>query len=164
MAVEHIWTPWRMEYIQGDHQEEGCIFCQAAAAEDELKHLVFYRGEHVYMILNRYPYTSGHVMCVPYVHEARLHGIKKSARMEMMEQTSKAVEVLQSVYNPDGFNVGLNFGKMAGAGVADHLHMHIVPRWAGDTNFMASIGKTRVIPESLPETYMRVRDAWNKFD
>ena len=162
--MDHIWTPWRMEYILENHKHKGCIFCLAANAEDDLKHLVFYRGEFCYMILNRYPYTSGHVMCVPYVHEAHLQKLTSEIRSEMMALTTRAVEVLQSVYQPDGLNVGLNLGEMAGAGVEDHLHMHIVPRWAGDTNFMASIGGTRVLPESLPETYMRVKAEWDKSD
>ncbi len=162
--MDHIWTPWRMAYIQENREEGCCIFCQAAQAEDDVKHLVFYRGDHVFMILNRYPYTSGHVMCVPYAHQAQLHDLTQATRLEMMELTSKAVEVLQLVYRPDGFNVGLNLGAMAGAGVAEHLHMHIVPRWGGDTSFMASVGNTRVLPESLPETYMRVKEAWDKFN
>ena len=163
-SVEHLWTPWRMKYIQEEKTESACIFCLAAGSDEDDKHLVFYRGEHAYMILNRYPYTSGHVMSVPYAHEARLHGLTELARAEMMEQTSHAVQVLQSVYGPDGFNVGLNLGAMAGAGVAAHLHMHIVPRWAGDTNFMTSVGGTRVLPESLEETYRRVKDAWDQFE
>lgn len=162
--MEHIWTPWRMEYIQEQSDYEGCVFCLAVEAEDNGENLIFYRGERVFMILNRYPYTSGHVMCVPYSHKNRLQDLSREARIEMMDLVSKAVEVLQSVYQPEGFNVGLNLGESAGAGLADHLHMHIVPRWGGDTNFMSTIGLTRVMPESLPDTYRRIKDAWDNFD
>ncbi len=162
--MDHIWTPWRMKYIQEEHNDQGCIFCQAAEASDDAAHLVFFRGEKVFMILNRYPYTSGHVMCVPYAHQANLQALDEVTRDEMMALTCKAVAVLQSVYSPDGFNVGLNLGKMAGAGIEEHLHMHIVPRWAGDTNFMASVGNTRILPESLTETYDRVKAAWHQVD
>jgi ATP adenylyltransferase len=152
-----------MKYIQENQPEDECIFCLAAKSKEDEKNLVFHRGKHVYMILNRYPYTSGHVMCVPFAHEARLHNLTAAARGEMMELVSFAVQVLQYVYAPDGFNVGLNLGEMAGAGVADHLHMHIVPRWGGDTNFMTSVGGTRVLPETLSETYQRVKEAWEQY-
>ncbi|MCB2210251.1 HIT domain-containing protein [bacterium] len=161
--MDHLWTPWRMKYIQEHHDYEGCIFCLAAAEDNDEENLIFFRGEDVFMILNRYPYTSGHVMCVPYAHVDRLHAMSQDARAEMMELTNKAVDVLQQVYTPEGFNVGLNLGAMAGAGLADHLHMHIVPRWGGDTNFMSSVGETRVLPESLDETYERVKTAWDAF-
>ena len=149
-----------MKYIQEHHDYDTCIFCLPDDAADGLENLVFYRSDHVYMILNRYPYTSGHIMCVPFAHRDRLHQLTQPARGELMDCTSKAVEVLQKVYEPDGFNVGLNLGEMAGAGVADHLHMHIVPRWSGDTNFMSAVGHTRVLPESLDETYRRIKTAW----
>ena len=152
-----------MKYIQENQPNDECIFCMAAESDEDEKHLVFYRGEYVYMILNRYPYTSGHVMSVPYVHEARLHDLTEAARAEMMELVSRAVQVLQSVYGPEGFNIGLNLGEMAGAGVADHLHTHVVPRWGGDTNFMTSVSATRVLPETLSETYRRVKEAWELF-
>lgn len=161
--MTHIWTPWRMKYIQENNDEQGCVFCLAAAAEDGLDNLVFHRGEGVFMILNRYPYTSGHVMCVPYVHVDRLQDLQRASRLELMDMVCKAVEVLQLVYHPEGFNIGLNLGKVAGAGIADHLHMHIVPRWGGDTNFMSTVGQTRVLPESLSETYRRVKEAWDAF-
>ena len=163
-VLEHIWTPWRMEYIQDHSEEEGCIFCLAVEAEDNGKNLVFYRGELVFMILNRYPYTSGHIMCVPYAHKNHLQDLARETRTEMMDLVSKSLEVLQSIYHPDGFNVGLNLGKLAGAGITAHLHMHIVPRWGGDTNFISTIGHTRVLPESLKDTYHRVKDVWNNFD
>lgn len=162
--MDRIWTPWRMKYIQENQPEDECIFCLAAKSNEDEENLVFHRGKHVFMILNRYPYTSGHVMSVPYAHEARLHNLTEAARGEMMELVSLSVQVLQSVYAPDGFNVGLNLGEMAGAGVADHLHTHIVPRWGGDTNFMTSVGGTRVLPETLSETYQRVKEAWDRFD
>jgi len=162
--LDHIWTPWRMKYIQENSDTENCIFCSAAMGEDDCNKLVFFRGEHVFMILNRYPYTTGHVMCVPYAHERRLHDLTKETRIEMMDFTSKAVQVLQRVYAPEGFNIGLNLGKVAGAGVADHLHMHIVPRWMGDTSFMSAVGDTRVLPESLTDTYRRVKKAWEAFE
>lgn len=152
-----------MKYIQEHQPDDECIFCLAAESEDDEKHLVFYRGDHVYMLLNRYPYTSGHVMCVPYAHEARLHDLEEATRAEMMEMMTRAVQVLQPVYEPDGFNIGLNLGEMAGAGVAEHLHTHIVPRWAGDANFMTSVSATRVLPETLSETYRRVKEAWDNF-
>jgi ATP adenylyltransferase len=152
-----------MKYIQEHHDYPGCVFCLAAAEADGLDNLIFQRGKFVFMILNRFPYTSGHVMCVPYAHVDRLHALSQAARAEMMEMTNKAVDVLQQVYKPEGFNVGLNLGEMAGAGVADHLHMHIVPRWGGDTNFMSTLSATRVLPESLAETYERVKTAWDQF-
>jgi ATP adenylyltransferase len=161
--LNHIWTPWRMKYIQENRADQGCVFCLAAEGDDGLENLVFQRGEGVFMILNRYPYTSGHLMCVPYVHAEKLQDLPREVRTELIEQVSKAVEVLQSVYEPEGFNVGLNLGAVAGAGIADHLHMHIVPRWGGDTSFISAVGQTRVLPESLTETYRRVKQAWDNF-
>lgn len=158
--MDYIWTPWRMKYIQEHNDEKGCVFCLAAHMEDGLNNLVFYRGQNVFMILNRYPYTSGHLMCVPYEHVDQLGDLTHDAHHEMMDLAVKAMQVLQVVYHPEGFNIGLNLGKVAGAGIADHLHMHIVPRWGGDTNFMTSVGQTRVLPESLPDTYRRVKQAW----
>jgi ATP adenylyltransferase len=152
-----------MKYIQGHNDAKGCVFCLAAEGDDGLDNLVFHRGEGIFMILNRYPYTSGHVMCVPYVHVDRLQDLPRATRLELMDMVCKAVEVLQLVYHPEGFNIGLNLGKVAGAGIADHLHMHIVPRWGGDTNFMSAVGQTRVLPESLSDTYRRVKEAWDAF-
>lgn len=152
-----------MKYIQEHHDYPGCVFCLAVAEPDGMDNLIFHRGEHTFMILNRFPYTSGHIMCVPYAHVDRLHALPQAARAEMMEMTNLAIDVLQQVYMPEGFNVGLNLGEMAGAGVADHLHMHIVPRWGGDTNFMSTVGETRILPESLSETYARVKKAWDSF-
>lgn len=159
--MDHIWTPWRMKYILEHHDYEGCIFCLAAEEKDSWGNLIFHRGERVFMILNRYPYTSGHIMCVPFAHQDRLENLKRETRIEMMDYTSKAIEILQSEYEPEGFNVGLNLGEMAGAGVAEHLHMHIVPRWGGDTNFMSTVSRTRVLPETLADTYRRVKTAWD---
>lgn len=149
-----------MKYIRQNNEDKECIFCVAAKGADDRENLIFYRGEDAFMILNRYPYTSGHVMCVPYVHEARLDDVTKETRGEMMELVNKAVEVLERVYKPEGFNIGLNLGEVAGAGVAEHLHIHIVPRWTGDTSFMTAVGDTRVLPESLSVTYQRVEEAW----
>ena len=160
--MDHLWTPWRMEYIQDKKDDNGCVFCKAWGAEEDENNLIFSRGEHVFMILNRFPYTSGHVMCVPYAHVERLDELSQAARIEMIELSNRSCEVLQKVYDPDGFNVGLNLGKMAGAGIDSHLHMHIVPRWLGDTNFMACLGNTRILPESLPETFARVKNAWEQ--
>ena len=162
--MDHIWTPWRMKYIKENDEDQACIFCAAAKSKNDPEKLVFYRGESVFMILNRYPYTSGHVMCVPYAHEAQLADITREARGEMMEMVNRALEVLARVYTPEGFNIGLNLGAVAGAGVAEHLHIHIVPRWTGDTSFMTAVGDTRVLPESLPDTYRRVKEAWEGFN
>jgi ATP adenylyltransferase len=153
-----------MKYIQEHHDYEGCIFCLAAEAEADDENLIFSRGHHTFMILNRYPYTSGHVMCVPYAHVNRLHALKVEARAEMMEMVNRATQVLQNVYQPDGFNVGLNLGEMAGAGIAEHIHFHVVPRWGGDTNFISTVGETRILPEALDVTLRRVKAAWESFE
>jgi ATP adenylyltransferase len=162
--MNYIWTPWRMKYIQDNRAEQGCVFCLAAAREDGLDNLVFYRGEGVFMILNRYPYTSGHLMCVPFMHSDRLGDLAPEVRREMMDLVTKAVAVLETVYHPEGFNLGMNLGDVAGAGIAEHVHMHIVPRWGGDTSFISTVGETRVLPESLADTYQRVKDAWERFE
>ena len=162
--MDYLWTPWRMKYILEHHDYDACIFCEAVEAEQDEENLIFYQGERAFMILNRYPYTSGHIMCVPFAHENRLDQLCSETRIEMMELINKAVQVLQSVYHPEGFNIGMNLGEVAGAGVEDHLHMHIVPRWQGDTSFMSAVSDTRVLPEALPETFRRVKQAWEAFE
>ena len=151
-----------MTYIQGQKTEPGCVFCNAAAMQDGIENLIVWRGSEAFVILNRYPYTSGHVMVVPFAHYPALEPLGASARAEMMELTTFALRVLQQVYWPQGFNVGINLGAAAGAGIAEHVHLHIVPRWQGDTNFMSSVAQTRVLPESLEDTYRRIKQAWDE--
>jgi ATP adenylyltransferase len=150
-----------MSYIQDLKKENGCVFCQVLDSPDGLENLVVYRGERAYVILNRYPYTSGHLMVVPFKHKPDLDAYSPETRAEMMELVARCIQVLRGDYNAQGFNVGANIGSAAGAGIPSHFHFHIVPRWGGDTNFMSAIGETRVVPESLEDTYRRVRDAWD---
>ena len=150
-----------MEYIENTTKEDGCIFCNAQEKEDSAENLIAFRGERAYVILNRYPYTSGHLMVVPFAHQAHLEDLDPQTRAEMMELTAQCITVLRKVYHPEAFNMGANIGESAGAGVKSHVHIHIVPRWGGDTNFMTVVGDVRVLPESLERTYQRVRDAFS---
>jgi ATP adenylyltransferase len=138
---------------------DSCIFCEAAQdpANDE-KHFVLHRGSHNFVILNLYPYISGHLMIAPYAHLGELDVAPKQTTDEMMDLIKRCQTALREVYSPQGFNVGMNLGRVAGAGIADHIHMHLMPRWAGDTNFMTSVGDTRVLPEDLPTTYRKLRE------
>jgi ATP adenylyltransferase len=157
--MNHIWSPWRMEYIESS-KETDCIFCRAQAREDSAENLIAFRGERAYVILNRYPYTSGHLMVVPFDHQANLEELDPPTRAEMMELTTRCITVLRRVYHPQAFNMGANFGEAAGAGVKSHIHFHIVPRWAGDTNYITILGDTRVLPETLEQTYERVKNGF----
>ncbi len=159
--MKYLWSPWRMKYIQSS-KIEGCIFCMAQDAEDGAENLIAYRGEHAYVILNRYPYTSGHLMVVPYHHQATLEALDPETRGEMMELSTHCMTLLRSIYNPPAFNMGANIGEAAGAGVKSHVHIHIVPRWAGDTNFMSTVGDVRVLPELLEDTYHKIRKAFQE--
>jgi ATP adenylyltransferase len=161
--MNHIWSPWRMKYIENNEKEEGCVFCNAHAKEDNAVNLIAFRGQLAFVILNLYPYTSGHLMVVPFEHVATLEELDPSTRAEMMELTSRCTTVLRIIYRPQAFNVGANIGEAAGAGVPGHVHIHIVPRWGADTNFMSVLGETRVLPESLEDTYKRVREGFSKF-
>jgi ATP adenylyltransferase len=158
--MNHLWSPWRMTYIENANKENGCVFCNAQAKEDGPENLIVHRGPLAYIIVNRYPYTSGHVMVVPFAHKPNLEGLDSATRAEMMELTSQATGVLHKIYGAESFNVGVNIGEAAGAGVREHVHIHIVPRWVGDTNFMASLAQTRVLPESLDDTWRRIRDGF----
>jgi ATP adenylyltransferase len=160
LSLEHIWSPWRMEYIQSSKNEAVCVFCVGLSAHNDEQNLIVFRGERVFVILNRYPYTSGHVMIVPFDHKPSLEGIDGETRAEMMELATKATSVLGEIYQAEGFNLGINIGEAAGAGIAGHVHMHVVPRWFGDTNFMSTLGSTRVLPESLEESYRRIQESW----
>jgi ATP adenylyltransferase len=151
-----------MEYIESNTKVAGCIFCDAPEKEDSAENLIAFRGEHAYVILNRYPYTSGHLMVVPFHHKANLEELDPQTRAEMMELTTRCMTVLRRIYNPQAFNMGANIGEAAGAGVKEHVHIHIVPRWAGDTNFMSAVGEIRVLPEMLDQTYQRVKDAFSE--
>ncbi len=158
----YIWSPWRMKYIQKPRKEKGCVFCEALQQSDSAENLIVFRGERTFTILNRYPYTSGHLMVVPYQHTAVLADLDASTRAEMMEVVNRSILVLREVYCPQGYNIGMNIGESAGAGITDHIHMHVVPRWNGDTNFMSTIGGVRVLPEGLEESYARIKEVWEK--
>ncbi len=151
-----------MEYIQNHTRTEACAFCIELDRPDGYDNLIITRAQQNFIILNRYPYTSGHLMVVPYIHKSSLEALDPATRAEMMELVTQTIQVLSVVYQPQGFNVGINIGEAAGAGITEHIHMHVVPRWGGDTNFMSSLGETRVLPESLEETYQRVHEQWNK--
>jgi ATP adenylyltransferase len=151
-----------MEYIESNNKEDGCIFCLALEKQDSAENLIAFRGEHAYVILNRYPYTSGHLMVVPFDHKPTLEELEPQTRAEMMELTTRCMTVLRKIYNPQAFNLGANIGEAAGAGVKQHVHLHIVPRWAGDTNFMSAVGETRVLPELLEQTWQRVKNGFSE--
>lgn len=157
-----IWSPWRMDYIMNHEKGAECVFCAALQQEDGQGNLIITRGKNVFCILNRYPYTSGHVMIVPFAHLPGLDDLPAATRSEMMEMAAQALQVLRILYQPDGFNLGINMGEAAGAGVTSHVHLHVLPRWSGDTNFMSSVAQTRVLPEGLDESYSRVRLRWTR--
>lgn len=150
-----------MTYISNNKKESGCVFCNAQVKADNSENLIAFRGKFSYVILNRFPYTSGHLMVIPFAHVSNLEELDADTRAEMMELTTRCMTVLRELYKPHGFNMGANIGEAAGAGVLGHVHIHIVPRWAGDTNFMSAVGETRVLPESLEETYKRVEKAFS---
>jgi ATP adenylyltransferase len=158
--LEHLWCPWRMEYIQSDKNKDICIFCNEMSRPDGIENLIIHRGNRAFIILNRYPYTSGHLMVVPNDHLASLELLDTETRSEIMELTAQSMVVLREVYQPQGFNIGVNIGVAAGAGVLDHVHLHVVPRWGGDTNFMSALSDTRVLPEMLESTFERLQNAW----
>ncbi len=147
-----------MEYIEGHSDSTECLFCELPGAENNL---ILHRGTEAYVVLNRYPYTNGHLMVVPYAHEASIEELSDSTLLEVMTLSSQAVGALRAAYGATAFNLGVNIGKAAGAGVVNHVHLHVLPRWAGDTNFMATTAETRVIPEGLDETFSRLREHWD---
>jgi ATP adenylyltransferase len=158
--MDHLWSPWRYQYVTKGAPAGGCVFCGKAEAEDA-DGLVVHRGRWNFVVLNLYPYANGHVMVVPYAHIDSLAGASAETAAEMMELTQESERVLRRLYNPPGMNVGMNLGACAGAGVAGHIHMHLVPRWPGDANFMTVIGETRVHIEELATTYKRMREAFS---
>ena len=158
--MERLWSPWRARYIASgvDAQRDGCVFCLIAANPgDDETNFVLHRAEHCFVVLNLYPYITGHLMVVPYLHTNEFDSAPKEMTDELMDMAKRAQTALREVYSPSGFNMGMNLGSAAGAGIADHLHIHLLPRWSGDTNFMTTVGESRVIPEDLPTTYSKLR-------
>jgi ATP adenylyltransferase len=155
--MDYIWSPWRYRYVADAAKDERCVFCRALEANDDAKTLIVYRGEKNFIILNRYPYTSGHSMVVPYVHTADLAGTPPDVLAEMMVLAQRLQKAMEAAYHPEGYNLGINLGRSAGAGITGHLHLHVLPRWSGDSSFMTVVGETRVEPEELSTTYERMR-------
>ncbi len=158
--MDHLWSPWRYKYLTGERTREGCVFCGLAAEQTDEQNLIVHRGTHNFVILNRFPYTSGHLMVVPFAHASQLNAIDEAAAFEMMQLTREAEGHLRSLYRPDGLNIGMNLGESAGAGIAGHIHMHVLPRWFGDSNFMTTVGETRMLPEELSVSWQRLRAAF----
>ncbi len=159
--TDPLWAPWRLEYVSSANEQTGCIFCRAAAAPDDVDALVVHRGETAFVMLNRFPYSSGHLIIAPIRHLGELAALSEQEAAEIHSLSVRAPEVLTALFQPDGFNIGWNLGRSAGAGVVDHVHEHVVPRWQGDTNFMPVLADVRVIPEHLQATHARIETAWN---
>lgn len=155
--MDYLWTPWRYRYIADASKGDRCIFCDALTADNDEQTLVVFRGDKNFIILNRYPYTSGHVMVVPYAHVPDLASTEPDTLSDMMHLARRVQVALGQTYRPEGYNIGMNLGRAAGAGITGHLHLHVLPRWAGDANFMTVVGETRVEPEDLATTYDRIR-------
>lgn len=151
-----MWAPWRISYVVGE-KPCGCVFCRKIEANDDEADFVLYRGEHCAIVLNTFPYNSGHLMVVPFEHVAELSALSAEASVEMWELTRLAVHALKQALDWQGVNIGMNLGEAAGAGIKDHMHMHIVPRWHGDTNYMTACAETRVVPQSLEDSYRQLR-------
>jgi ATP adenylyltransferase len=158
LAAERLWAPWRIDYIKGEKPDD-CIFCSKPALDDDPA-LIVYRGERCFVLLNAFPYTSGHVMVAPYAHLGDLPDLDEATSLELIALTQRSIRAIRAAYRPEGFNVGANLGSVAGAGVADHVHLHVVPRWEGDTNFMPVLGEVRVLPESLEDTHRTLKEAF----
>jgi ATP adenylyltransferase len=156
--MDYLWTPWRYAYITTAGKTDACIFCELPKLPDEEAKIV-HRGQHCYIILNSFPYTSGHVMIVPFAHLDELQKLPEATAQEMMALSQKMERVLRQAYSPEGINLGMNLGRAAGAGIAAHVHMHVLPRWLGDTNFMTVTAESRVLPEALEVTYERIKRA-----
>jgi len=155
--MEHIWSPWRYQYISNVEHVPGCVFCRVVQEQHDDQNFVVHRATFNFLILNLFPYTPGHLMVVPYKHAASLAEVDDQTTTEMMQLAKRAQSALESEYKPNGFNIGMNLGRAAGAGVADHLHLHIVPRWNGDANFVSIVGETRVLPEDLQTTWSKLQ-------
>ena len=158
--MKQLWAPWRMEYIQGDAAAEGCIFCLRDKGAEDAKRLVLARGAEACVLMNRYPYSNGHLLIAPYRHTADLDSLSDAEVLEMHALLRRSRQVLSARLGAQGFNIGLNLGQIAGAGITEHLHLHIVPRWHGDTNFMPVFAELRVIPQHLETTYELLRSAF----
>jgi ATP adenylyltransferase len=157
--MDYLWTPWRYAYVTAGSKTSGCIFCDLPKAGDDVKAHIVHRGQLCYIVLNAFPYTPGHIMVVPFAHLDELQKLPADAAHEMIDLSQKMERVLRQLYTPDGVNLGMNIGKAAGAGVAGHIHMHVLPRWVADASFASVIGETRVLPESLETTYQRIKGA-----
>ena len=165
--MERLWAPWRMAYIEGIPEAEaagGCIFCERPAQDEDEKNFILYRSSRSYIILNLFPYSNGHLLIAPYEHVAELEDLPAETISDMMALAALAVRALKAAWSPEAFNIGLNLGRAAGAGIDTHLHIHVVPRWAGDTNFMPVLADTKVVPQALEDTYAVIRKAIENLD
>jgi len=152
--LEIIWTPWRYEYVNSVDERDGCIFCEKSKEENDRENLVVYRGRHCFAILNLFPYTTGHIMIAPYEHTGTIEKLDPETLTEMMVVAQNSLSAIRDAFGPEGFNLGINISRVAGAGIKDHVHLHLVPRWAGDNNFMAVIADTRVLPRTLDDVWL----------
>ena len=157
--MERLWAPWRLEYVSAADEDDGCVFCRALEGDDQ-ERLVVHRGERAFVLLNKFPYSSGHLMVAPGRHCGDFGELEPDEAAEIHALAAAGIAALKEVYGPDGFNLGWNLGRVAGAGVVDHVHLHVVPRWSGDTNFMPVLADVKVLPEHLAESRRRLSEAW----
>lgn len=161
--MKRLWAPWRMTYLKAN-KTEGCIFCQKAAERRDRENLILWRGQSGLVLLNLYPYNNGHLMVTPYEHVPSIENLSPETLADLMGMVQKSLAVLRKAMNPNAFNIGINLGAAAGAGIADHMHIHVVPRWNGDTNFMPVLGETRVVPDFLENSYDQLLQAWQEIE